>query len=66
MRLVQAIIEVTLNISQTTNTNPVFFTMPIQIKITTASGDTLFTVMNNRQQQQFKFNLASQPSEFKF
>ncbi len=58
--------QVTLNISQTTNTNPVFFTMPIQIKITTASGDTLFTVMNNRQQQQFKFNLASQPSDLSF
>ncbi len=58
--------EVSINISQATNTNPVFFTMPIQIKIATVSGDTLLTVMNNQQQQQFKFNLTSQPTNFSF
>ncbi len=58
--------EVTLNVSQTTNTNPVFFTMPIQIKVNTSSGDTLLTVMNNQQQQQFKFNITSQPADLSF
>ena len=58
--------EVTLNISQSTNTNPVYFTMPIQIKINTASGDTLLTVMNNQQQQQFKIILTAQPTNLSF
>ncbi len=58
--------EVTLNISQSTNSNPIFFTMPIQIKITTTSGDTLLTVMNNQQQQQFNINLTSQPTDLSF
>ena len=58
--------EVTLNVSQAINSNPAFFTMPIQIKINTALGDTLLTVMNNQQQQQFKFNLTSQPNSLIF
>lgn len=43
-----------LNISQLTNSNPAFFTMPVQIKVTrTGFADTLLTVFNNQQIQEF-------------
>jgi aminopeptidase N len=53
--------ELKLNISQETNTSPQFFTMPVQIKITTTSGDTLLTIFNDQQVQQFIFSLESEP-----
>lgn len=43
-----------INISQLTNTNPVFFTMPVQIKVTRiGKPDTLFTIFNDQQAQEF-------------
>ena len=35
------------NLVQQTNTNPIFFTMPIDLKISTTMGDTIVTVFNN-------------------
>ncbi len=58
--------EVNLEIDQAAKTIPTFFTMPIQIKITTTAGDSLITVMNDQQQQQFTFNLTSQPTNLFF
>jgi hypothetical protein len=43
-----------ININQIANSNPVFFTMPVQIKVTRAGlSDTLITVFNNQQSQEF-------------
>ena len=53
--------EVTLNISQTINTYPSYFTMPVQIKISTSAGDTLLSFFNDQQDQQVKFLVKGTP-----
>ena len=58
--------NVTLNLSQQTNTNPAFFTMPIRIKISTAVKDTFFTILNDRQSQQVSFTVLGKPGDFIF
>src|SRR5664280_1219214 len=40
--------NITLNLSQQNNSNPVYFTMPVRIKISTAIKDTFFTILNDR------------------
>jgi aminopeptidase N len=55
-----------INISQQTNSDPAFFTMPIELKITTEKGDTLINVFNNAQQQSFNFLLNAKPTGFQF
>jgi hypothetical protein len=54
--------EITMNISQTANTNPSFFIMPMQVKINTNSGDTLLSFMNDMKEQQVKFLVRGDPS----
>ena len=54
--------KVNVNISQSINTNPAFFTMPIQIKINQGLGDTTVTVFNNQQNQSFEFVVKQNPS----
>jgi len=58
--------KVTLNVSQKANSSPHIFTMPIQIKILTGSGDTTLTVFNDQAHQQFEFTLKDQPSNMQF
>ena len=52
---------ITLNISQSININPSFFTMPIQIKIILLNGDTTVTIFNNALVQQFKIGIKGIP-----
>jgi aminopeptidase N len=54
--------NVTLNLSQQNNANPSYFTMPVKIKISTAVGDTLFTVLNDLQSQQYGFTVLGKPT----
>ena len=54
--------KVKIELSQTTNTNPTFFTMPIQISINQGLGDTTVTVFNNQQNQSFEFVVKQMPS----
>jgi len=50
-----------------TQTNTVFFTMPIEIKITFTSGsDTLIKVMNDVNNQMYYFTFSQQPSAIQF
>ncbi len=58
--------NVNINISQTENSDPKFFTMPIQIKIKTSNGDTLFTVFNDQQNQSFPFTVSGTPQSLTF
>ena len=60
------IYSVNLNLSQTTNTDPAFFTMPIQIQVKTSAGDTLVTIFNNRQNQLISFNVKGTPQYINF
>ncbi|MEP0861169.1 MAG: T9SS type A sorting domain-containing protein [Ignavibacterium sp.] len=56
-----------LNISQLTNTNPVFFTMPVQINITRIGfPDTLITVFNDQQNQEFNIQVSGQINSMQF
>jgi aminopeptidase N len=57
--------KVYVNVAQETNTFPVFFTMPLQIKIFTAMYDTTYTVFSNAQSQTFEFTVNSIPLSFK-
>jgi aminopeptidase N len=53
--------NITVNVAQSVNTNPEFFTMPVQIKITTINGDTTVTIFNNQQSQQFIIEIHNKP-----
>ena len=54
--------RVNVSISQSTNTNPTFFTMPIQIKVNQGLGDTTVTVFNNQATQSFEFVVKQKPA----
>lgn len=58
----QNLYEVKVTLSQSVNMNPSYFTMPIEIKITTSAGDTTITVFNNAQIQEFSFTVKGNPS----
>ncbi|MBU1099366.1 MAG: T9SS type A sorting domain-containing protein [Bacteroidetes bacterium] len=51
-----------LNITQTARNNPLFFTMPVPIKITTEIGDTTITVFNDLSTQDFQLNVVGRPT----
>ncbi|MBN1300588.1 MAG: T9SS type A sorting domain-containing protein [Melioribacteraceae bacterium] len=53
--------DVYVNIEQDTNSEPEYFTMPVDLKIQTESGDTLVTVFNDAKNQSFIFNIKSEP-----
>jgi len=55
-----------INVNQSTNSNPTFFTMPVQIKINTSLGDTTVTLFNNAQYQNFQFEVIGEPSSIVF
>ncbi len=57
----QNLYDVKVTLSQSVNTNPSYFTMPVEIKITTASGDTTFKAINNAQTQEFHFTVKGNP-----
>lgn len=58
--------KVKADISQSTNTNPTFFSMPIQLSIPLGTRDTIITVFNDKQNQTFEFILKSKPSNIIF
>ena len=58
--------SITLDINQSVNSNPAYFTMPVQVKIGSAFGDTLITLFNNQQNQQFIFTVNGLPSSLTF
>ncbi len=58
--------NLSLNIIQNVNSNPSFFTMPIQIKVNFAVGDTLITVFNNAQNQDFNLTVNGNPISISF
>jgi aminopeptidase N len=58
--------ELSLNIAQNTNSNPAFFTMPVQIKVNFENGDTLITVFNNAQNQNFNISVNGMPTSISF
>jgi hypothetical protein len=58
--------DLALKITQNVNSNPSFFTMPIQIKVNFASSDTLITVFNNAQVQNLNITVIGEPTSISF
>ena len=58
--------KVKAEISQITNNNPTFFTMPIQLRVPIGLGDTTITVFNDKDSQTFEFVLKEKPKEVIF
>lgn len=58
--------DLALKITQTVRTDPTYFTMPIQVKVNFASGDTLITVFNNTQVQNFNITVNGNPTSISF
>jgi len=54
-----------LNINQK-QTTPLVYTMPIQFKVSTPSGDTIITLQNTQRDQSFTFQLADNPTSITF
>ncbi len=55
-----------ITIEQSNHKNPVFFTMPVQVKVTTTAGDTLLTFFNNQKSQTFYADVTGEPQSIKF
>ncbi len=53
-------------VARQTQSNPAFFKMPIELKITFASGDTTVRVMNDANNQAFTFTFNRQPTGLQF
>jgi aminopeptidase N len=60
------IYQIDLNVVQNVNTNPAYFTMPVKVKVNTNLGDTLVTLLNNAQNQNFQFNVNGDPQSIDF
>lgn len=60
------IYRVSLTINQAVNSNPTFFTMPVQIKVNTSLGDTTVTLFNDAQTQNFQFQVTGEPQSIVF
>lgn len=58
--------NLSLLITQDANSNPSFFTMPIQIKLTRAIGDTIITVFNNSANQHYNIAIEGEPLSMVF
>ncbi len=58
--------NLSLWITQDANSNPTYFTMPVQIKVVTTSGDTTVTVFNNSASQQFSIAVNGEPVSIVF
>lgn len=50
--------QVAVVIDQEINSNPSFFTMPVDLKFSSDAGDTIVTVFNNQQSQSFSFIIS--------
>ena len=60
------IYHINLNIYQNVNTNPPYFTMPVQVKVNTSLGDTIVTLFNDAQNQNFQFAVVGNPTTINF
>ena len=58
--------DVNINIEQSVNTYPQFFTMPVKIKISTSVGDTILSLFNDAQNQKSSFRISGKPTQLTF
>ncbi len=53
--------KVILNVNQAIGADPAFFTMPVEVRVTTTTGDTTLTILNDTQSQQFTLVVKNKP-----
>ena len=58
--------QVSVEVKQSVNTLPQFFTMPIDMKINTSLDDTTVRIFNNAQDQIFNFTIEGKPLTLDF
>ncbi|MEE9431281.1 MAG: M1 family aminopeptidase [Melioribacteraceae bacterium] len=58
--------EAKITLSQTSHSNPEYFTMPVQVKINGANKDTLVTLFNDSNNQTFEIDLLFNPTGIEF
>ncbi len=58
--------SVTFSLKQQTNTNPLFFIMPVNINITTTSGVLEHNLFNNLKEQSWEITVKGQPLSLEF
>jgi hypothetical protein len=58
--------QIDVRIEQLVNTFPKFFTMPVQLKISTSVKDTLILLLNNKQVQEYNFQVEGEPVNLTF
>jgi aminopeptidase N len=58
--------HISLTINQTVNSNPSYFTLPVQVKFNTVLGDTTVTLFNNQQVQNYQFEINGDPQSISF
>jgi len=58
--------QLSLNIYQSVNSNPSFYTMPVQIKVNTSLGDTTITLFNDAQVQNYQVEINGEPMSIVF
>jgi hypothetical protein len=58
--------DLAIKITQNLRANPSYFSMPIQVKVNFASGDTTITVFNNAQVQNFNVTVSGEPTSISF
>ncbi len=62
----ESLYQIDLSINQNVNSNPAYFTMPVKIKVNTSIGDTIVTIFNNSQSQDFQFSVNGNPQSIYF
>ena len=55
------IYNISLKVTQKQNTNPQYFTMPVDLKVNTDNGDTVFHFFNNSLIQNYSFDVKGAP-----
>ena len=55
-----------VKVEQTVNISPPYFTMPIELKINYASGDTVIKLFNNCQIQEYLISVSNEPISIVF
>ncbi len=60
------IYRINLTVDQAIGTIPTFYTMPVEIQITTAAGDTTLKIFNDEQSQQFTLIVKNKPEFITF
>jgi aminopeptidase N len=57
---------ISLSLSQQSNSNPLYFTMPVEFRIKTPSMDTVFKAFNSSQQESYSFQVIGKPEALTF